>query len=474
MGENELRERWMNQKLHNPMRAALFSWYDFANESKILLINPQSPALVNYIAGKCKNIHYYCGKANDKVTIYEKEQNINYVGEECFNKKYDYIIAITPFEKEADSKEIYEKIGKWRTCLLPNSKFLLVVDNATSVLRMLGARNTNGRVDTKQVNINFLECFFRNIKTYYIYPDLFFPQEVFTDNFLPSSAVATAVNPYVGNIDEMVKNSFEQYRQMHCVEMPENVAGSFLFECSINENVALCDIDRAKIAAGRGKDSLQTIIRRNCVEKSYVYNGKHKKIDDLLNNHIKLKRRNIPVVECSVKNSTLYMKRIEAILLVDYLVSINDVELIYEIFDKLYEYILKSSEYCESSIWNKKYGEMQYGEILKEAFIEMTPLNCFWGENGLLFFDQEYVKSECPAKYVMYRGIVHFDMVAGNSNKKVNIKNLFDRYGINKDLVAVFEKEERAFLGDICGDVFATELFDNFHLAQSYKNKFNI
>lgn len=45
------------------------------------------------------------------------------------------------------------------------------------------------------------------------------------------------------------------------------------------------------------------------------------------------------------------------------------------------------------------------GPILQKVYIELIPLNCFYQNGGFVYFDQEFVRENYPAKYALFRAV---------------------------------------------------------------------
>ena len=88
---------------------------------------------------------------------------------------------------------------------------------------------------------------------------------------------------------------------------------------------------------------------------------------------------------------------------------------VYFIIDKFYDKIKKSSEVLKNSektifdendiIITKE--EKDKLHFLENGFWDMTFKNCFYIENELYFFDQEWKEKNIPAEYILYRSFVY-------------------------------------------------------------------
>ena len=72
--------------------------------------------------------------------------------------------------------------------------------------------------------------------------------------------------------------------------------------------------------------------------------------------------------------------------------------------------------------------------ILKKAYIELIPLNCFYNEteDQFLFFDQEFVREYYPANYILFRAIHYIYCFTPGAEQRIPQKELQKRYHIEE------------------------------------------
>ena len=136
------------------------------------------------------------------------------------------------------------------------------------------------------------------------------------------------------------------------------------------------------------------------------------------------------------------------------------------IFDKLWDSIISSSDV--SLKINEELSEyvddFDFGIILEKAYMELIPMNCFYIDGELIFFDQEFIKTNYPAKYVMFRALafIHNDI-----EKIVSIEEMKNRYKINDDMWNLFWKIELEFFGELRN----TSLYRQYYIKRDNLNR---
>jgi hypothetical protein len=125
------------------------------------------------------------------------------------------------------------------------------------------------------------------------------------------------------------------------------------------------------------------------------------------------------------------------------------------LMDKIYAYILQSSETAGAqenallSMYPDSAGT-EYGPILKKAYMELIPLNCFYDpmENRFLYFDQEFVRTNYPAGYVMFRAVHYVYCFTPDAERFYPKADMIARYHL-AGAWAVYAREEQRFLDEV-------------------------
>jgi hypothetical protein len=198
------------------------------------------------------------------------------------------------------------------------------------------------------------------------------------------------------------------------------------------------------------------------VQKKAVFSRGNACIDQLHQNMMCLKQQGINVVPFAYENHVLEMPYIESPLLLGYLKSLKatDKESVFYIFDKLWEKILQSSKHVESDKNRFLNGicedqAIDWGPILETAYLEMVPMNCFYKNHDFIFFDQEFVVENCPAKYPMFRTIRYSHEFIQDI---ISLEELKSRYYL-KNAWNRIQMEEEKFLHQLRHG----EIYNAFH-----------
>ena len=124
-------------------------------------------------------------------------------------------------------------------------------------------------------------------------------------------------------------------------------------------------------------------------------------------------------------------------------------DLFEELLDMLYSQILMSSDRAadeENTLLEGADKHIDFGPILKKAYIDMVPFNCFYVNNEFVFFDQEFSRTNFPAKYVLFRALKYTYLSIPFAEEYVPLGKLIGKYHM-EELWPIFTKEEDRFVG---------------------------
>ena len=191
----------------------------------------------------------------------------------------------------------------------------------------------------------------------------------------------------------------------------------------------------------KSKYRLITKITPEYVEKEVVSDEAIKHYEQIKENISLLNKENINMLD-SVQNEKIVSTYINqenmlSNVLTKKLEEGNKDE-VYFIIDKFYDKIKKSSEVLKNSektifdendiIITKE--EKDKLHFLENGFWDMTFKNCFYIENELYFFDQEWKEKNIPAEYILYRSFVYTISL----RRFVNIEELIRKYELEEFL----------------------------------------
>lgn len=466
------------------LRKGLFNWYDFKPGAEILEIGAGFGALTGMLCEKAEHviaIEPSLFRAQNLKKRYEHITNLDIYTDEVqkieFQKKFDYIILTGVLETVGNGEEtqrVYEDYLRELSFLLKEKgKLLLAVDNRYGLKYFCGTsepytnipfaglnhypNGTKGYSFSRQELTEILKrAGLAEYKFYYPLPDYKLPQIIYSENYLPENNIRERLIPYYEDASTLVINEKLLYDDIVQNGVFEFFANSFLVECGTSDD--FCQVNYAAVSTDRGRE-------RSFATKIYSY-GRVRKIplyaegrgsaENFISNIDDLNRHGIPVVACEMEGEGITMPYIQGKTLSNYMKELvrTNQDAFLQVFDKLYQYILKSSELVsqEENGLKKRWDtpdSLDWGPVLKRAYIELIPLNCFYLEDGqFLFFDQEFVRENYPAKYVLYRAIKYVYCFTSDAEKYVPVKRLKDKYNMN-DVWEYFQKEEDLFLEEV-------------------------
>lgn len=488
------------------LRTGLITWYDFKPGCEVLEIGAGFGALTGALCKKSGNVIATERSLFRAQSIQKRFHNVEnldvYAGDiekinfdNKFNNKFDYIIAVGILEKQAQGtseKKIYaEYLNNLSKMLKTGGKILIAVENRFGLKYFCGTpephtnrafdginkypTGTQGYLLSRQELVDILEMAGLSInKFYYPLPDYKVPQLIYTEDYLPEKNLKERLIPYYRRSDTLVASESELYNDIIDNNVFPFFANSFLVECksesSLPGQLDFCDVQYAALSTDRGEERgfVTTIHADKKVKKIPLYTEGMQNARKLFENICDLKTHGIPVVDHRWIKNGLELDYISYPTLSNYLKEIlaTDIEQFIKIIDELYQYILSSSEPVEHEknalLARIKTGRQEntlqenlpWGPILKKAYIELIPLNCFYNQNAnngqgnFLFFDQEFVRDNYPAKYILFRAIHYIYCFTPNAEQYLPQKTLIDKYNFG-DTWEYYLQEEQKFLDEV-------------------------
>lgn len=465
---------WTFYHLSN-MRRGLFSWYDFKEDARLLEVDADFGALTGEFCDRCAEVvatESSIIKAKAIANRYKKRKNLTvYAGaveDFDYNKFYgqfDYIVLYNVLEKKgygySEKKAYREYLDLIKSFLKKDGKILLVTTNRYGIRYICGARDryTGKAFDGINHYPNGTEAYafekgelqdllkqlgFTNYKFFYPIPDASVPQMICTDENFCNDIISERVTFYDIDDETLVARERCLYQDFMNNGVFGYFANSFFVEIALNGKCS--DVRYAILSSDRGKKrSFSTIVyHSNIVRKKPMYEEGKEILDIYIKNMERLEKRGIKIVEHHIEQQSIVMPYIEAVTLAEELkrtAKINK-EHFFKLFDLLYENILKSSSYVEEN-----YSE-QDDVILEKCYFDMIPVNCFYVNGELKFFDQEFVRYNCSAKYVMYRAIKYTYMSMWELENYIPKQLLIEKYQLDTKWEE-FEIIENDFINNI-------------------------
>lgn len=469
-------QRWQIFRNLSSRTAGLLCWYPFREDASILQIGGGFGTLTGLFCDRCRS-----------VTVLERDAyRTECIRKRWFNKKnlrvlngdlsvitpvssYDYIVLIADSDSISHLFSVQgyvSLIRRIKELLNPGGKFLFTISNRMGIQYFCGAPDPCTGIPFDGLNnypsgasipslskpelLDVLnQAGFPKVKLYYIFPDHILPQVIYTDGYPPGEELNERLRPYQANQDSLVIDANMLYDPLISSGLMSFFSNSLLAECS---DEMLCNVLFATVSTERGEnESFSTVILDDMqVEKRPLYSGGMQGLERLYNNLNDLHVREIPVISCALENNRLVMPRIFSSKLSNHLKKIitqnHDKDSFFACLDKLYKYILQSSEHvaAEKNVLAKLNPDANWGPVLRKAYIEMIPANCFYRDGEFLFFDQEFVRKNYPASYVMFRAVSDIYNFTPTLEQYVSLREIQERYGLT-ELWPFLIQEENLF-----------------------------
>lgn len=460
------------------LRAGLLSWYDIPADAEVMEIGAGFGALTGALcerAGRVAVVEPSMFRARTISKRYSHFDNLDiYAGDLPdlhITKKFDLIIAVDILPQIANGSSAPEPYIKYiellRSYLSFDGKLILAMDNRFGLKYFCGARNpyteepfgelsgaqNEGHLFSRE-EISFIikEAGFPYIKFYYPLPDFRIPSVVYSDDMLPGGDMNENFFPYDPTSDTRVLQEGELYMDVIDNGAFPFMANSFLIECSREDN--LCTVDKALIYSDRGrKDSVVTSVRskEGTVIKQPIFESGQATLEQHSAFLEELRERGIDVIPGKYEDGKLKMPFFNGVQkLSEWFRQTlpKDKERVMSVFDRLWAAILQSSAPApdKDNVLLKRLGSsFDWGVILKRAYMGMVPSNILYMDSRLVFFNQEFVKKNYPAKYPMFRAIFYS---YSDLESVVSLEELKERYGLN-GLWSIFVEEEKEFIASI-------------------------
>ncbi|MFR5191702.1 MAG: adenylyltransferase/cytidyltransferase family protein [Lachnospiraceae bacterium] len=434
------------EQLISELPNGLIGWYPFEKDKKALYIIDNARAFLPF------------------VEVLESRQldvdvltsgNLESQTQARTNRLYDYIVIALALEKSRNPQVL---LSMFKNMLTNDGKLLAVVNNRFGIRYFCGDKDVytrhvldsiddyskvsakrkeeiGGRAyDKAQWKHMLMEAGFRRQKFYSVMPSIMRPQMLVSEDYTPNEALDIRVFPQYNSPQTVFLEEEKLYADLLRNGMFHPMANGFLIECSVDGELE--DADQITISGDRGHvNSLVTVIRKGkSVSKKALYQEGREKVSELIENSEYLKEHHVPMVEARSEDDSFVMPYVKGEIVTLYFRELlkKNRELFLAEFSHFREIILNSSEpvpYSEVN-WrqfepgwekrkvddpnidqwrNRAFGSKEeqdnIGIILKKGFIDLVSLNCFYTEQGYLFFDQEFYVDNLPANVILVRTI---------------------------------------------------------------------
>lgn len=434
------------EQLIHELSNGLIGWYPFQKGGKALYVSDDTKdfeSWVDVLKGKELSIQV--------LTLEETEARMQEKSLNC----YDYIIVSPVLEKNRNPEVLLKGFRKLlndhgRLLVVANNRFAIryfcgdkdvytghVLDSIDNYSKVSTKRKAEigGRAYSKaELKDILLKSGFTSRKFYSVMPSIMRPQVLISEDYIPNEALDIRVFPQYRSPQTVFLEEEKLYEDLLKNGMFHPMANGFLIECSVD--AVLSDADQVTISGDRGHtNSLATIIKRGrSVSKMALYPEGKDKVSELWENTKYLKEHDVPMVESWIEQDSFVMPYVEGEIATLHFRELlrKDKNVFLKELTDFQQILWNSSEHVPYSdvnwqqfepwwekrkaddpnidLWEKRaFGSQEekdnIGVILKRGYIDLVSLNCFYTENGYLFFDQEFYVEHLPANVILIRTI---------------------------------------------------------------------
>ena len=428
-----------SERIIRELSAAVLRWYPFVNGSKV----------------------FYGGEDG---TIIEMLQEMGVIWSDSKRQKeYDYVIAIGELESSDSAKE---SLLIWISLLKEDGILLLGTENRLGIRWFCGDTDpytgklfsgienyledstTQGRMYDKAQLCAMLEGIgVFNRHCYSVFPHIQVASMLIRDDYRPKEALDGRLFPEYSTPDTVFIKEERLYQGMVDNDLLHSMANGFLFECTVAG--VLCDIRQVTISIDRGRQNacVTYVHDDHSVTKAAVYPQGQSHIREIVDNHRRLSRRGVPVVEMIPEGEGVRMPFLEGESAQAFFqrLCVSDREGYLQALDTFCEIIRQASDYVEGN-W-----EGIPAHIADYAYPDMVAVNALVCDEEFVFFDQEISKEHYPLEAVLYRAVCYSYAWGQEAGQTISIEELLERYGL-KEHEEVWNRLSREFLDELRGD----------------------
>ena len=480
----------VKEQLIREINKGCLQWYPFEEGKSMLFIGDANSPLLEML--NARGIKTLCVSPKDA------ENGAIRTG------VFDYIVAIASLEILKKPEKVLENLSR---LLKKDGHLLLGVNNRLGIRYFLGDRDPytgrnfdgvedyrrayskpeddfHGRCYDKATVLEVLKKLCLKWQCYSVFPDLNNAQIILRDDQISNEDFAIRILPAYNNAKTVFLEEEYLYNSLQKNHMLHDMANCMLFDCTFEGG--LPDILQVTSSMGRDKENaFFTLIKGNdTVEKLPAYPEGMKRLNEICKNNKMLNGRGIKTVNGEVKDGRYVMPYVKEKTVQVYLQELikNDPDAFIKRLDEFVSLILQSSVHISE---DKGDGE---GVMLEHAFPDMMPLNCFYTEDGFVFFDQEFCFDSYPANTVIYRAVSCLG-AAIIADGHLDYREVLSRYGLVENeekwqreqwqfIEALRnEKELRSYFEKVRHDgsgLYANRLRMNFQAGEYQKHFVNV
>ena len=435
-----------NQPFQN-LRRALLNWYPFEKGITALLCGRNTDVLVPLLKAHV-----------DKLEHPDLEQLADIISEREPEKTFDLIVAADVLEFwQGDGGELLTRlVGR----LKDDGILLLGFRNRFGIKYMCGGLDEAMQIPfsmlppfsatseekpklfaREEINGLLRKAGCSDLRYYYLMPDGEFPQVVFTDDLLPEGSFRDRVMPYDPFRSPLIASEKGLYDDVVRERMLPFVANYYLVECRKKEKKGKDrKVIHAALSTDRGPDhGFATVLYSDeTVEKILLSPQGKAALKTLYENLENLRAHGLETVDQVLTEDRICMSLIREESSLQYLERnlASASEAFLSVFERIIQDALKSSESFlmtdeeAKSAWGVSSGEL--GPILEKGYIDMIPYNAFWTGKQLRYYDQEFSRTNCPVKYILFRALRYTWLHIPEAETVFPLEEMKQRFGLEK------------------------------------------
>ena len=429
----------MNQLKLRRLRTALINWYPFPRGERALVLGENVEPLVPLLEEHCQSVDLIRSK-----TVLKQDLS-------AVNAAYDCIVAADLIEKTQDVPALLRELY---SLLSDDGVFLLAFRNRFALKYLCGGtdefvkmpfstlepeREAPRLYARREMEELLGAAGFELTKCYFLMPDADFVQAVYTEDLLPIDSIRDRIIPLDLHDSPLIAWEGDLYDDMVREGTLPDRCAVYMAECR-KPGAALParQVIYAALSTDRGEEhGFATVLYSNdTVTKIPLYPAGQRSLETIYANIMTLKEKGIPTVPHRLLDGKIEMPlvREEGLLVHLRRLLFADPEAFLEVFDRIYQDVLASAPEAAalpddlSEIWGADADELN--PVLERAWIDMIPYNAFWAEGRPLYYDQEFMVEQCPAKYVLFRALLYTWIHIPDAEKIIPLETAKERFGL--------------------------------------------
>lgn len=449
-------------KILTNLRKNIVSWYEFKENASILELNPNFGEITGFL----------CDVAEEVVAISNSKTKGDAISNRLLNKKnlevivgklenikieknFDYIIIIG----EENKNRFLEKLKFAKDKLKPDGKILASFDNRFGMKYWTGIKEdfeedyASILGKTEKMSLNYVKSLLNALdlksKVYYPLPDYKITNVIFSDKYLPNTESMMSRNLIYFGEEEYCDFSQRQAYIELLNENPEYFkmfANSYFLEIGreeIENEVKYVNFEIYR----KNEYNIKTIIKEKFVYKRANEEASQKHINEINKNIEILKNKQIKTLDSFDGKQIVSRFAKDAISLDKYIVEIckkQGKEEAISLLKRFIKEILNKFEVIskpETTVFDKYKIAMNFDDLnfIKDGLIDLCTQNCFFIDNEMYIYDQEWYEENVPIEFILYRNIFYNNDLA----KYISKEELFEEFGLTK-YVKTFEDLDNA------------------------------